>query len=128
MKINHIAIWTSDLEQLREFYINYFKAKSSKKYLNEKTKFESYFLSFDEGSRLEIMYMPTIEESLSASKSYIGLAHFSLSVGSKEEVVLLTEILKQDGFEIVSEPRTTGDGYFESIINDPDGNKVEITV
>jgi len=128
MKIEHLAIYTKDLEKLKEFYIKYFHVKVNEKYRNQKTQFESYFLSFDEGCRLEIMTLPILKENKDISLNLTGLAHFSISVGSKEEVLALTEKLRLDGYMIKGEPRTTGDGYFESVILDPDGNKIEITI
>lgn len=128
MKIEHIAIWTKDLERLRDFYIKYFNAKSNEKYRNDVKNFESYFLSFDEGCRLEIMEMPSIPENLNNTyEQYIGLIHFAICIGDKDKVVSLTERLRSDGYEVVGEPRTTGDGYFESVVLDPDGNRIEIT-
>ena len=129
MKIEHIAIYVKDLEKSKLFYEKYFNAKSNEKYRNPKTQFESYFLSFSEGARLEIMTLPTVSSvSNSISLNLVGLAHFSISVGSKENVLTLTETLRKDGYIIFGEPRTTGDGYFESVILDCDGNKIEITI
>ena len=129
MKIEHIAIYVKDLEASKLFYEKYFNAKSNKKYRNPKTQFESYFLSFSEGARLEIMTLPTVNStSNNVLLNLIGLAHFSVSVGSKENVLTLTETLRKDGYTISGEPRTTGDGYFESVILDCDGNKIEITI
>lgn len=129
MKIEHIAIYVKDLEASKLFYEKYFNAKSNEKYRNPKTQFESYFLSFSEGARLEIMTLPTVSSvSNSISLNLVGLAHFSISVGSKENVLTLTETLRKDGYIIFGEPRTTGDGYFESVILDCDGNKIEITI
>ncbi len=128
MKIEHLAIYTKDLEKLKEFYTKYFCAQANEKYRNPKTQFESYFLSFEEGCRLEIMTLPTLEENKNLSLNLTGLAHFSISVGSKEKVLSLTEELRVDGYAIKGEPRTTGDGYFESVVLDPDGNKIEITI
>ncbi len=129
MKIEHIAIYVKDLEASKLFYEKYFNAKSNEKYRNPKTQFESYFLSFSEGARLEIMTLPTVSSvSNSISLNLVGLAHFSISVGSKENVLTLTETLRKDGYIISGEPRTTGDGYFESVILDCDGNKIEITI
>ena len=129
MKIEHLAIWTHELEALKSFYMKYFNAKVGKKYRNEKKKFESYFLSFEDGCRLEIMQMPLIPENKNnILNQYIGLIHFAVSVGSETKVITLTEELKKDGYKVISEPRTTGDGYFESIILDPDGNRFEITL
>lgn len=127
MRIEHLAIWTDDLERLKDFYIKYFNAKSNKKYYNEETNFKSFFLSFNEGSRLEIMQKPELECD-NCERTLKGLAHFAIAVGSKAKVLSLTEQLKSDGYKILSEPKMTGDGYFESLVSDPDGNKIEITI
>lgn len=127
MRIDHLAIWTYNLEGLRNFYVHYFDASSSEIYYNHSKEFRSYFLTFDGDCRLEIMEMPNISKSKnSADKSYTGLTHFAIQLGSKVEVNRLTELIRSDGFKIISEPRTTGDGYYESSFLDPDGNKVEI--
>lgn len=127
MKIDHIAIWTTDLERLRTFYMKYFGATSNEKYFNPSKNFSSYFLSFEGDCSIEIMEMPGIPESENdIYKQFQGLIHFALHVDSKAEVDKLTEILRTDGVEIVGEPRTTGDGCYESVILDPDGNRVEI--
>ena len=130
MKIDHIALWTFDLEKTRLFYEKYFDAKAGVKYFNPKKNFESYFLSFKDGCRLEIMQMPGIiplgpEHS---GKQHMGLIHFAVSVGSKMTVDALTEKLRADGYEVAGEPRQTGDGYYESVVLDPDGNHIEITI
>lgn len=129
MKLDHIALWTPNLEKLRAFYEKYFGATSNDKYINPKKNFESYFLTFSEGScRLEIMQMPNIPASENdIYKQFTGLIHFALSTGNKAEVDRLTELLRTDGYEVVGEPRTTGDGYYESVVLDPDGNRIEIT-
>ncbi|MDN3694791.1 VOC family protein [Chryseobacterium tructae] len=127
MKIEHIAIWVKDLERSRAFYEKYFGAVSNEKYINPIKNFESYFLSFENGSRLEIMNKPDLRES---SNSYefqqFGIIHIAFSVESKEKVNELTEILRKDGYTIAGEPRTTGDGYYESVILDPENNIIEI--
>ncbi len=129
MKIEHLAIWCRDIESLRQFYQRYFLAKAGNRYHNPAKNFQSYFLSFDEGSRLELMEMPTIPNSANdIEKQFTGLTHFALSVGSKQRVDELTEALRRDGYSIVGEPRTTGDGYYESVVLDPEGNRIEITV
>jgi lactoylglutathione lyase len=127
MRIEHIAIWVSDLEMMKQFYEKYFNALSNQKYHNERTGFMSYFLSFENSARIEIMTRPDILKER-AKVSTLGYAHFAFSVGSKEKVLELTELLRQDGYTVAGEPRTTGDGYFESVIQDPDGNLVEITI
>ena len=125
MKIEHIAVWVKDLEEMRAFYETYFEAQANELYTNEKKGFSSYFLSFKDGARLEIM---TKKEISTASVGGLGLAHFAISLGSKEKVDRLTEQLRVDGFEIVGNPRTTGDGYYESVTKDPEGNLIELTV
>lgn len=126
MKIEHIALWTRDLERSRQFYVTYFGATANQKYHNPKKQFQSYFLSFDDGARLEIMQKTGIDRPL--PESVIGWAHMAVSVGSPEAVDALTDRLRTDGYTIAGEPRTTGDGYYESIVLDPDGNPIEITV
>lgn len=129
MKIEHIAIWTQDLERLREFYVTYFLATANEKYVNPLKKFESYFLTFKSGTRLELMQRPDIfNRPPNGGNRFTGYAHLAFATGSKENVDALTEQLRKDGYEIVGEPRTTGDGYYESVVIDPDGNRVEITV
>lgn len=128
MRIEHIAIWTMKLEEMKEFYAKYFGAKAGLIYENNKTGFKSYFLEFKEGCRLEIMQKSTINGCENDNNEVVGLAHFAISVGSKSEVEALTNRLRNEGYKVLSEPRTTGDGYFESVISDPDGNRVEITI
>jgi lactoylglutathione lyase len=128
MKIEHIAIWKTDLERIKRFYEKYFQATAGEKYVNTKKNFESYFLHFEDGARLEIMHKPEITLIKKDPLQEVnGLAHFAISVGSKEKVNGLTEQLRHDGFRIISEPRTTGDGYYESVVHDPGGNRIEIT-
>jgi len=127
MRIEHIAIWTNKLEALKTFYETYFVARANQKYTNPKTHFESYFLTFDTGSRLELMHRPDIEGTQAAEQS-VGYAHLAFSVGSRKEVDRLTQRLAEDGYQVVSGPRTTGDGYYESVVLDLDGNRMEITV
>lgn len=126
MRIEHVAIWTPDLERLVAFYTRYFAAIAGAKYTNPNTGFESYFLSFTDGPRLELMRMPVV----TALGDYprFGYAHIAVSVGSEAAVDELTERLRADGTRVVSGPRRTGDGYYESVVCDPDGNHIEITV
>jgi lactoylglutathione lyase len=126
MKINHVAIWVEDLERMKMFYEKYFHAKASNMYFNPKKEFHSYFLSFEGDCRLEIMHRQDISES--EKKEALGITHIALSVGSKENVNSLTHLLRSDGYAIVGEPRTTGDGYYESVILDPENNRIEITI
>lgn len=128
MIIEHVAIWTKDIEKLKKFYIDYFDCIVGDKYTNIKKHFESYFIKFESGARLEIMQMPTIPSNLNDTiNQYIGLIHIAISVGSVEKVDNLTNTVRNAGYRIVSEPRYTGDGYYESCILDPDGNRIEIT-
>jgi len=127
MKIDHIAIWTTNLENLCNFYIRYFDASSSEIYYNHSKEFRSYFLTFGGDCRIEIMEMPRIPTSKNdIIKQYLGLIHFAINLGSKDKVNQLTEILRKDGFKVIGEPRTTGDRNYESVILDPDGNRVEL--
>ncbi|MFW9969499.1 MAG: VOC family protein [Candidatus Odinarchaeota archaeon] len=129
MKIEHIAIWVKDLEKIRNFYEKYFDAKSNKMYNNKEKKFSSYFLTFDGITRLELIQRPLIPESLNNPyEQHIGLIHLAISVGSEDRVISLTNRLSNDGYEVLDGPRYTGDGYFESIVLDPEKNRIEITV
>ena len=127
MKIEHIAMYVNDLEQAKEFFVKYLNGKANKMYYNIKTDFRSYFISFDDGARLEIMNKPAMTD-LEKSINRTGFIHVAFSVGSKEKVEELTTILKADGYEVISGPRTTGDGYYESCIIAFEGNQIEITV
>ena len=127
MKIEHIAVWSGNIEALKTFYTTYFGATAGKKYVNPVKNFASYFLTFTEGCRLEVMQIPGLKEN-GEKAGITGLAHFAISVGSRETVLELTGRLRKDGYPVASEPRTTGDGYFESVVLDPDGNQVEITI
>lgn len=126
MKIEHIALWVNDLEGMRTFYTKYFNGQSNTLYRNEKKQFESYFISFESGARIEIMRKKGIEEK--PIQEVTGYAHFAFSVGSKEKVDELTKSLKTAGYPVLNGPRTTGDGYYESVISDPEGNQIEITI
>ena len=113
---------------MKDFYIKYFEGISNNKYHNPNKQFSSYFISFEKGPRIELMQMPGIPENLNdVMKQFMGLVHFAVSVGSQEKVNELTEQFRADGILVVSEPRTTGDGYYESVILDPEGNRIEIT-
>lgn len=128
MKITHIALCAKDLERERDFFMKYFAAVSNEKYRNPKTGFSSYFLIFEDGARLELMSYSDITDVREKNAHTMGYAHIAFSVGSRGNVLSLTERLRADGCRIVSEPRITGDGYFESVIADPEGNLIEITV
>ena len=127
MKIEHIAMYVNDLEAAKEFFVKYFGAVSNDGYHNSNTDFRSYFLSFDDGARLEIMNRPSMD-NLENKIQRTGYHHFAFSIGSKEKVDELTAELKKDGYEVISGPRTTGDGYYESCIIGIEGNQIEITI
>ena len=128
MRIEHIAIWADDIESLRTFYTKYFDLDCGDKYVNPSKNFISYFLSFgNDKTRIELMNVPDMVNNAGLG-NLKGLAHFAIAVGSPEAVNALTERLRADGYAILSEPRITGDGYYESAVADPEGNYVEITV
>lgn len=127
MKMEHIAMYVNDLERAKDFFVYYFHATAGERYHNQKTGFQSYFLSFQGECRLEIMNKPemaNIEKPLVRT----GYAHIAFSVGTKEAVNALTEQLRRDGYRIISNPRTTGDGYYESCLIDFEDNQIEITI
>lgn len=127
MKIEHIAMYVMDLNGARDFFIKYFGAKSNDGYHNPKTDFRSFFLTFDDGARLEIMNKPQVLDK-KKDLTQTGYIHIAFSVGSREAVDTLTRRLKEDGYPVISGPRTTGDGYYESCIIGLEGNQIEITV
>jgi len=129
MHIEHIALWTANLEELKAFYETYFQARAGEKYANPAKGFESYFLTFVSGARLELMRLPAIPAALNdPQRQFTGYIHLAFSVGSQAAVDALTARLGQDGYRVVDGPRHTGDGYYESCVLDPDGNRVEITI
>ena len=127
MKIEHAAMYVNDLEAARDFFVNYLGGKANDGYHNKTTGFRSYFISFEGGARLEIMNKPQLNDA-EKSINRTGYAHLACSAGSKAAVDTLTQRLKADGFEVLSGPRTTGDGYYESCIIGIEGNQIEITV
>lgn len=127
MKIEHVAMYVNDLEGAKYFFEQYLGAVSNEMYHNKTTGFKSYFLSFDDGARLEIMNRPDMDDD-DKSLQRTGYIHIAFSAGSREKVDLLTAQLKKDGYEIINGPRTTGDGYYESCIAAIEGNQIEITI
>ena len=128
MKIEHLAIWSRDIDALKAFYEEYFNAQSNDRYTNPTKGFSSYFLSFDSGARLEIMQMDSVPDSANDPyDQFTGLIHVAFSVGTEEAVDSLTEQLRKDGFEVLDGPRRTGDGCYESAVLDPEKNRIEIT-
>ena len=128
MHIEHIAFWTNQLEELKGFYETYFQAKAGVKYCNPTKYFKSYFLSFSSGVRLELMHQAEVGDKHLEPSHKIGYAHLSFGTGSEQSVDDLTNRLKKDGFVVVNEPSHTGDGYYESVVLDPDGNHIELTI
>ena len=126
MKIEHIAMYVNDLEAAKEFFVTYLGGKSNEGYHNKATDFRSYFISFDGCARLELMHKPDMADE-AKTLNRTGYIHIAFSVGSKEKVDALTARLKADGYEVVSGPRTTGDGYYESCVVAIEGNQIEIT-
>jgi lactoylglutathione lyase len=128
MHIEHIAIWTNHLEQMKDFYVEYFQASAGRKYQNTVKQFESYFLSFSSGAQLELMSRPGISEIKGGAEVHpAGYSHMSFGCGSEESVDALTERMQKDGYQVVGGPHRTGDVYYESVVLDPDGNRLEIT-
>ena len=127
MHIHHLAIWVDDLERAKHFYTHYFGGIASAKYRNEKKGFTSYFIRFEQGAELELMRMdglddcPTLQRGLS-----LGLAHFAFGLESNQAVDELTNRFRRDGYTVAGEPRTTGDGCYESVVLDPEGNRLEL--
>ncbi len=126
MKIEHAAMYVRDLETARAFFMRYFAAEAGARYQNPKTGFQSYFLTFDDGARLEIMNRPELTGADQPAER-AGYAHIAFSLGSREAVDRLTAQLQADGYAVVSAPRVTGDGYYESCILDAEGNRIELT-
>ena len=127
MRIDHLALWTDDLDRLAGFYAEYFRASVGPKYENPAKGFSSRFVSFDGGARLELMTTARLDlERAGRGAERFGFTHLSISVGSELEVDRLTDRLRVDGYEVASAPRRTGDGFYESVVLDPDGNRVEI--
>jgi lactoylglutathione lyase len=129
MTIDHVAIWTRQLENLKNYYVKHFNGLANKKYLNKEKNFESYFVSFDSGTRLELMQMPGIPENLNdpVVKQYQGIIHLSFGMENVDLVNEKCDELKKYGFKILKGPRKTGDGYWEFETLDPDSNRIEVS-
>ncbi|HME37943.1 MAG TPA: VOC family protein [Steroidobacteraceae bacterium] len=128
MRIEHVALWTADLERSKRFYVSYFGAAAGALYTNPVKGFTSCFLSFSDGARIEVMTTTRLSPiAVEPGAQRMGLTHLAISVGSAQGVDELTRRLIEDGYPIVDGPRRTGDGYYESVVLDPDGNRVEIT-
>ena len=127
MKIDHVAMYVNDLEKAKHFFVKYLSGIPNDGYHNPNTDFRSYFIQFEDGARLELMNKPQMADPMK-ELNQTGLIHVAFSVGSKEKVDTLTEELKTAGYEVISGPRTTGDGYYESCILAIEGNQIELTV
>ena len=129
MRIDHVAIWTSQIEELKDYYIKYFNGTSNRKYLNREKHFESYFISFDSGTRLEVMQMPGIPQNLNdpVVKQYHGIIHLAFGVENMAQVDEKFSELTNNGYKILRGPRKTGDGYWEFETLDPDNNRIEVS-
>ncbi len=127
MRIEHVALYVINIERAKIFFEKYFEAKAGELYHNKTTGFSSYFLSFSDGTRLEIMTSPAVSDD-KKKMTRSGFIHIAFSLGSRENVDELTERMKNDGYTVASGPRTTGDGYYESCILDAEGNQIELTV
>ena len=128
IRIEHVALWTQDLERCKRFYVSYFGATAGAKYVNAAKGFESCFLTFAEGARIEAMTTSTLSPLvIEPGAQRMGLTHLAIAVGSEQLVDKLTQQLREDGYPILDGPRRTGDGYYESVVLDPDGNRIEIT-
>jgi lactoylglutathione lyase len=127
-RIAHVALWTRDLDRLRDFYVLHFGGRAGDRYRNPEKGFESVFVGFDGGARLELMSTERLElVAPAAGAERHGLTHLALSVGSEASVDTLTARLRREGYPVIDGPRRTGDGYYESVVLDPDGNRIEIT-
>ena len=129
MTLEHVAIWTDKLEELKDYYVKYFEGTANTKYVNENKEFISYFLTFKSGARLEIMKMKNIPENLNDTikTQHKGIIHLAFGVDTKQEVEEKARQLQTDGYIILSGPRKTGDGYYEFETLDPDNNRLEVT-
>ncbi len=128
MRLEHIALWTPRLEALREFYVRHFGCTAGDRYESRTRPFRSYFLVLPGGGRIELMEQPSLDPPpAAAAPDRTGYAHLALSVGSDEAVRRTTARLRAEGVRVIGEPRRTGDGYYESVVLDPDGNRIEIT-
>jgi lactoylglutathione lyase len=129
MTIDHVAIWTTQLETMKDYYVRYFNGVANIKYRNNESQYESYFVSFDSGSRIELMQKPGIPENLNdtVEKQYLGIIHLAFGVENMDLVNQKLKELAGDGYKILRGPRKTGDGYWEFETLDPDNNRIEVS-
>tara|TARA_B110000037_G_scaffold194988_1_gene231093 strand:- start:21 stop:407 length:387 start_codon:yes stop_codon:yes gene_type:complete len=128
MTIEHLAIWSKDIEKMKAFYLEFFEVNANEKYFNPIKNFSSYFLSFPSGAQIELMHSPKISRQMEGLKQNLGLAHFAIALGNKQIVDDLTHTLRVKRYSILGEPRTTCNGHYESVIADPEGNQIELTI
>lgn len=129
MRIEHVALWVKDLEPMRDFYVSALGAQAGERYENQRNRFASYFLSFDDGARLELMQMPGLAANGNrAEQQALGFVHLALATGSAARVDAVTAELEARGCPVLAPPHLTGDGYYESVVLDPEGNRIEITI
>ncbi|WP_375419130.1 VOC family protein [uncultured Hymenobacter sp.] len=128
MRIEHVALWTTDLERARQFYVTYFGAASGEQHHNPVKHFTFHCLCFASGARLELMHRPALHPTADEAAPQVGYAHLAFATGSPVAVDTLTERLRAEGYAVLGAPRTTGNGYYESVVADPDSNLVKITV
>ena len=126
MGIEHVALYVNDVEAARDFFVKYLGGASNALYRNPNTGFQSYFITFDGGARIEVMSKPGVEDMDKPERT--GYAHVAFSLGSRERVDALTARLAADGFAVISGPRVTGDGCYESCVVAIEGNRIELTV
>jgi lactoylglutathione lyase len=126
MNISHIAFWVNDLEKMKDFYCSFFGGRAGANYQNQVKNFESCFVTFEMGVSIELMHKTNLSLPTVSNEMVIGIHHIAFSVGSNEAVDKLTSLLEHEGYEVKSNPRVTGDGYYESIVSDPEGNTIEI--
>lgn len=127
-RIDHVAFWVHDIDKVCAFYAGYFGAEIGSRYDNPAKGFVSRFLAFESGARLEVMTTTSLSPvELEHGVQRMGLTHLALAVGSESEVDRLTDRLRTDGHQVLEGPRRTGDGYYESVVLDPEGNRLELT-
>lgn len=125
MRIEHVAMYVNDMEAAKDFFVKYFNAKTSEKYHNFRSGFSSYFLTFDGGSRLEIMQRPTMSDPPKGTYR-TGFHHIAICVGGGSSVDAMVKRIQEDGYKVVSGARWTGDNLYEAVVNDHEGNEIEI--